>query len=130
MFEKYSIYARHLHCFRDQHNYADLSGCPECFDDVIEGLESQLIGSNWYVNEHWVLTSELGEWVTRRKVSQSCRSLSDLVELVVEKSAVTGLFVVEKESHCQSSDALFEESLRRERRQEKHGYVAQFLEMQ
>lgn len=112
MFEMYSM---HLSCFRGQHSYADLSGCLECFDDVTEGLESPLIDLYWYVNEHLELTSELGEWVTR-KVSQSCRSLSDLMELEVEKSAVTGLFVVEKESYCQSSDALFGESLRQERR--------------
>ena len=123
MFEKYSMRARHLRCFRGQHNYADLSGCPECFDDVIQGLALHLIGLYCYVNERLELTFGLGEWVTQRKVSQSCHSLSDLVELEVEKSAIT-------ESHCHLSDALFEESLYRERRQEKHDPGAQFLEMQ
>ena len=123
VFEKYSIHARHLRCSRGQHNYADLSGCPECFDDVIQELALQLINLYWYVNERLELTFGLGEWVTRRKVSQSCRSQSDLVELEVEKFALT-------ESHCHLSEALFEESLRRERRQEKHGPDAQFLEMQ
>ena len=59
----------------------------------------------------------------KKSVAELLLSLSDLVGHEVEKSAVI-------ESHCYSSDALFEESQRWERRQEKHGRGVQFLEMQ
>ena len=45
------------------------------------------------------------------------------MELEVEKSAATDFFVAEEESHCHSSDVLYEESLRRKRRQEKEGFA-------
>ena len=130
MFGKNSKHVRRLRCFRGQHNYADLSGCSECFDDVIQGLALQPTGLYRCANEQLELTFGLGEWVIRRKASQSWRSLSGLVEVEVEKSAVTALFVVGEESHCHSSDAMFEENPRRKRMQEKHSPGSQILEMQ